>query len=67
MSPGPHDGRRVIYSLTEKGEDSLPVVLALRQWGEQWGYGSMNVRLADNRDGLAGPQNLRASLTTGAN
>ncbi len=47
----PDDGRRVIYSLTEKGEDLLPVVLALRQWGEQWGYGSMNVRLADNRDG----------------
>jgi DNA-binding HxlR family transcriptional regulator len=45
------DGRRVIYSLTAKGEDLLPVVLALRQWGEKWGYGSMNVLLADNRDG----------------
>jgi DNA-binding HxlR family transcriptional regulator len=46
----PDDGRRVIYSLTSKGEDLLPVVLALRQWGEQWGYGSMNVVLADTRD-----------------
>ena len=46
----PDDGRRVIYSLTSKGEDLLPVVLALRQWGEQWGYGSMSVALADARD-----------------
>jgi hypothetical protein len=40
----------VIYSLTAKGEDLLPVVLALRQWGEKWGYGSMKVVLADSRD-----------------
>ena len=46
----PADGRRVIYSLTRKGEDLLPVVLALRQWGEQWGYGKMSVVLADARD-----------------
>ena len=46
----PADGRRVIYSLTAKGEDLLPVVLALRQWGEKWGYGSMKVVLADARD-----------------
>jgi DNA-binding HxlR family transcriptional regulator len=46
----PDDGRRVIYSLTPKGEDLLPVVLALRQWGEKWGYGSMKVVLADAKD-----------------
>ena len=49
-APDPEDGRRVIYSLTPKGEGLLPVVLALRQWGEQWGYGKMNVVLADARD-----------------
>lgn len=49
--PDPDDGRRVIYSLTPKGEGLLPVVLALRQWGEEWGYGSMKVQLADRRDG----------------
>lgn len=49
-SPDPEDGRRVIYSLSPKGEDLLPVVLALRQWGEKWGYGSMSVALADARD-----------------
>jgi DNA-binding HxlR family transcriptional regulator len=49
-SPDPADKRRVIYSLTAKGEDLLPVVLALRQWGDQWGYGSMRVVLADRRD-----------------
>jgi DNA-binding HxlR family transcriptional regulator len=49
-SPDPQDKRRVIYSLTDKGEGLLPVVLALRQWGEQWGYGSMKVVLADKRD-----------------
>jgi DNA-binding HxlR family transcriptional regulator len=47
----PTDKRKVIYSLTPKGESLLPVVLALRQWGEQWGYGSMNIQLADRRDG----------------
>jgi DNA-binding HxlR family transcriptional regulator len=47
----PDDGRRVIYSLTPKGEGLLPVVLALRQWAEEWGYGSMRVVLADRRDG----------------
>src|SRR3954468_15694121 len=50
-APDPGDGRRVIYSLTAKGEGLLPVVLALRQWGEEWGYGSMRVVLADRRDG----------------
>jgi hypothetical protein len=41
----------VIYSLSPKGEDLLPVVLALRQWGEKWGYGTMSIALADRRDG----------------
>ena len=41
----------MIYSLTPKGEGLLPVVLALRQWGEKWGYGNMRVVLADRRDG----------------
>jgi hypothetical protein len=25
-------------------------VLALRQWGEEWGYGKMEILLADRRD-----------------
>ena len=50
-SPDPEDRRRVIYSLTAKGEGLLPVVLALRQWGDEWGYGKMKVVLADRRDG----------------
>ncbi|MGE5561931.1 MAG: winged helix-turn-helix transcriptional regulator [Bacillota bacterium] len=49
-SPDPADKRRVIYSLTPKGEGLLPVVLALRQWGEEWGYGKMEIVLADRRD-----------------
>jgi hypothetical protein len=27
------------------------VFLAMRQWGEEWGYGKMRVVLADRRDG----------------
>jgi len=50
-SSDPGDKRRVIYSLTAKGEGLLPVVLALRQWGEEWGYGKMDIVLADRRDG----------------
>jgi DNA-binding HxlR family transcriptional regulator len=46
----PSDKRKVVYSLTPKGEGLLPVVLALRQWGEEWGYGKMQVVLADRRD-----------------
>lgn len=49
-APDPVDKRRVIYSMTAKGEGLLPVVLALRQWGEEWGYGKMEIVLADRRD-----------------
>ena len=27
------------------------MVLALRQWGEDWGHGSLDIVLADRRDG----------------
>lgn len=46
----PSDRRKVIYSLTPKGEGLLPVVLALRQWGEEWGHGRPRVVLVDRRD-----------------
>jgi DNA-binding HxlR family transcriptional regulator len=46
-TPDPTDKRKVIYALTDKGEALLPVVLALRQWGEQWGHGPASVVLAD--------------------
>jgi DNA-binding HxlR family transcriptional regulator len=48
--PDPDDRRRVVYSLTAKGEGLLPVVLALRQWGEEWGHGRQDIVLADTRD-----------------
>jgi len=47
----PIDGRKVVYSLTDKGEALLPVVLALAQWGENWGHGMQEILLADQRDG----------------
>lgn len=47
----PADRRRVIYSLSPKGEALLPVVLALRQWGEDWGHGSQEIVLADQLSG----------------
>ena len=34
--PDPADRRRVAYRLTEKGRSLLPVLIALRQWGERW-------------------------------
>ena len=46
-TPDPTDKRKVIYALTDKGEALLPVVLALRQWGEDWGQGPAPVVLAD--------------------
>lgn len=45
------DRRKVIYSLTAKGEALLPVVVALRQWGEEWGHGPAPVVLAGRDDG----------------
>jgi DNA-binding HxlR family transcriptional regulator len=50
-SADPSDKRKVVYALTPKGEALLPVVLALRQWGEDWGQGSQEIVLADRRDG----------------
>ncbi len=47
----PDDRRKVVYSLSAKGEALLPVVLALRQWGEEWGHGMQDIMLADQRDG----------------
>ena len=49
--PDPADRRKVVYSLTAKGEALLPVVLALRQWGEDWGHGCQEIFLADKQDG----------------
>jgi DNA-binding HxlR family transcriptional regulator len=48
----PADRRKVIYSLSPKGEALLPVVLALRQWGEDWGHGCQDIFLADKRDAM---------------
>lgn len=45
------DRRKVVYALTPKGEALLPVMLALRQWGEEWGTGHGSVQLVDRRDG----------------
>ena len=45
------DKRKVIYALTDKGRGLLPVVLALRQWGEEWGNGKAPVILADRLHG----------------
>lgn len=50
-TPDPNDRRKVVYALTAKGEGLLPVVLALRQWGEEWGHGVPGVALTDGRDG----------------
>jgi DNA-binding HxlR family transcriptional regulator len=49
-SPDPTDRRKVIYSLTRKGESLMPVFLALRQWGEAWGHGTAEIELVDTRD-----------------
>ncbi|HEY0043000.1 MAG TPA: helix-turn-helix domain-containing protein [Allosphingosinicella sp.] len=34
--PDPADRRKVAYRLTDKGRALLPVLVALRQWGERW-------------------------------
>lgn len=44
------DRRKVIYSLSKKGEALLPVMIAVRQWGEDWGHGEAHIVLTDSRD-----------------
>jgi len=36
----PHDARRIRYSLTQKGLDLYPIILALMKWGDRWLSGS---------------------------
>jgi DNA-binding MarR family transcriptional regulator len=51
--PVPTDKRRVAYRLTEKGLGLVPVMIALRQWGERWGAGgncTSGPVLSDARD-----------------
>ena len=50
-SSDPGDKRKVIYALSPKGEALLPVLLAVRQWGEDWGHGTQDIILADRLDG----------------
>jgi DNA-binding HxlR family transcriptional regulator len=50
-TPCPDDRRKVEYRLTAKGLDFLPVMIAMRQWGERWATGvPSNPVLADQRD-----------------
>jgi len=49
--PVASDKRRVAYRLTEKGKGLVPVMIALRQWGERWsGAPCAGQVLADERD-----------------
>ncbi|HJQ16794.1 MAG TPA: helix-turn-helix domain-containing protein [Allosphingosinicella sp.] len=44
------DRRKVAYRLTQKGRELLPVLIALRQWGERWVSGvPSNPVLVDRR------------------
>jgi DNA-binding HxlR family transcriptional regulator len=50
-TPCPDDRRKVEYRLSPKGLELLPVMIALRQWGEKWGTGyPSNPMLVDERD-----------------
>ena len=61
-TPQADDRRRVAYTLTAKGLDLLPAMLALRQWGEKYGLGvPSNPVLVDSRDCQPiAPINIRA-------
>ncbi len=61
--PDPQDRRKVAYRLTEKGRALLPVLIALRQWGERWVHGMLsNPVLVDRRDRLpVAPVAVRAA------
>lgn len=48
-TPDPTDRRKVVYALTEKGRALETVMLALRQWGEDWGCGPADIVLVDRQ------------------
>ena len=48
--PDPADRRKVAYLLTQKGQALLPVLIALRQWGERWVSGTPGNPVLVDRD-----------------
>ncbi|MDG5747759.1 helix-turn-helix domain-containing protein [Qipengyuania sp. XHP0207] len=58
--PCPDDRRKIEYRLTDKGFDLLPVMVALRQWGQKYGAEVVeNPVLVDERDRLPiGPTSI---------
>lgn len=48
--PDPSDRRKVAYTLTAKGRELLPVLIALRQWGERWVSGVPSNPVLVDRD-----------------
>lgn len=48
--PDPSDRRKIAYKLTEKGRELLPVLIALRQWGERWVSGVPSNPVLVDRD-----------------
>jgi DNA-binding HxlR family transcriptional regulator len=61
--PDPADRRKVAYRLTPKGRELLPVLVALRQWGERWVSGvPSNPVLVDRASRLpVAPMSVRAA------
>lgn len=46
------DRRKVEYRITQKGKELLPMMVALRQWGEKWECCAVtSPRISDKRDG----------------
>jgi DNA-binding HxlR family transcriptional regulator len=45
MQPVGTSGRREEYRLTEKGRDTLPILIALLQWGDRWLQTPMSIPL----------------------
>jgi DNA-binding HxlR family transcriptional regulator len=60
--PDPADRRKVAYHLTQKGRELLPVLIAMRQWGERWVSGvPSNPVLVDRESRLpVAPMAVRA-------
>ncbi len=48
--PDAADRRKVAYRLTQKGRELLPVLIALRQWGERWVSGVPSNPVLVDRD-----------------
>ncbi|MQY16537.1 putative HTH-type transcriptional regulator [Streptomyces sp. RB5] len=61
----PGQRTRYAYQLTEKGRDFLPVIMALRQWGDAWAAGEQGPPVVVRHRDCDAPVHVELRCTAG--